>query len=51
MKKRFLCLSYKFINKKCDMTCILGKKERYDILYSDCELKSFLSLTNKHDFS
>ena len=34
------CLSYKFINKKS-----------HDKIYSDCEWKNFLSLTNKHDFS
>ena len=35
-----LCLSYKFINKKC-----------HDMIYLDSEWKSFLLLWNKHDFS
>ena len=26
-------------------------EKRHDILHSDCELKNFLSFTNKHDFS
>ena len=37
--KNKLCLSYKFINKKC-----------HDMISSDWEWKSFLSLTNKDDF-
>ena len=35
-----ICLSYKFINKKC-----------HDVIYSDRRWKSFLPLANKHDFS